>query len=126
MPRPLSPEARAERAAYVRDARDRGVAWKDIAAHLGVNLTTLVNWWHTGGRGFEPPSGKPAQTTAERAYAKPGVTKRDCLSCGQPFPSHGAGNRRCKQCLANAASMSPYAPDPGGNRGRQTLARRDG
>ncbi len=49
-------------------------------------------------------------TQLERAATsvgvKPGV--RICLSCGIPFHSWGAGNRRCTSCRGDTDTAGPY------------------
>jgi hypothetical protein len=120
MARPLSDEQRSLRATYVRAALSNGTEWKDIAAMLGMKTESLRDWWLRGGKDAQPTASVVSpQTRVERALAKAGVTMRDCLTCRDPFPSFGSGNRRCQRCVQNTASMSPYAPDPGGSAGRR-------
>ena len=56
---------------------------------------------------------------------KPVLKTRDCLSCGEPFESEGAGNRICKTCKDRDAwtCSNPFETDAASFGSKRGVAR---
>lgn len=109
MSRPLSEQARINRAQFIAAARDAGQSWDHIGMALNAKPETLANWWAQIGRNV-------AKNEYHRS-TRAGTTQRECLRCGCSFGSEGRHNRMCSNC--RSLSVSPMTPDPGGDTGRR-------
>jgi hypothetical protein len=108
----MTPEQRQERIAFIKDHRERGYRWNQIAALLDMRPNALSDWWKWN--------------TQTKFDPKPPTQERKCLCCGDQFESEGPGNRLCPRCRAQSHVLSPYAPDPGGDLGKRVTPRRNG
>lgn len=102
----MTQEERAARMAIIRDGRRAGLAWTQIAAGLGISVDSLMQWL----------------AKAQTLSCIPRVP-RMCLCCRKSFLSEGAHNRLCQPCALHQ-DVSPMAPNPGGQTGRQVRAAR--
>jgi transposase-like protein len=112
MARRLTRDERAARLAAVAHGKANGLTMTAVARNLGLKVEVLRQWMQD--------QEKPRHPLAPE---RPPTTKRPCLRCEKPFDSEGAHNRLCTYCTSEASRLfSPYAPDPGGSRGRQVRA----
>jgi hypothetical protein len=121
--KPLDPAEHTRRMRFYETGKRLGWTQNRMAAEAGIPPTTFQRWLGACGisaRSFKPPA--PAKT-----HPKPMPTVdriRACMTCSEPFPSTGPGNRMCGYCRQRGGAMSPYNPSPGGDVGRQRQARR--
>jgi hypothetical protein len=110
-------------AAYERGIVD-GLRVTDIARSLSVEPRRFYEWvWRH--YPSQRHAGRAVTQRAREGELPPGHTMRTCLGagCGKAFVSAGVGNRLCPYCRQRAGeTYSPYAPDPGGDTGRQRRA----
>jgi tRNA(Ile2) C34 agmatinyltransferase TiaS len=108
-PVPCTPAEHARR----RRAYDEGVLQDmnlaEIARHLRLNPSTFRKWVDLNIEHKNHTISKPVTV----------ITTRPCMTCSAPMKSTGAHHRLCNYCRARAADASPYAPNPGGDTGRQ-------
>jgi len=71
---------------------------KSDAAHAVEITLAMVEVFdaYLGGRPVALPT--QAIQAVRRSQGRSSVAMRTCLTCGQPFRSHGPGNRICPQC----------------------------
>lgn len=90
--------------------KDAGMKLPQIAQEIGITYEILRQWIRS--QDLQAHSSKFKRPTVERP----------CLKCRRSFASQGAHNRLCSSCNSHSHIVSPYAPDPGGNTGRQKQA----
>lgn len=103
----------AARAATIRRMRQNNATLEEIAQVVGRSLWTVRNYCKR--EGITLPAGTERAILDHYAvleeYRPQNVAKeRTCQACRTPFRSQWAGNRRCGNCLRNAANADgPYA-----------------
>lgn len=105
----MTDEQKAARMTEICRRRRNGESFETMGRAMGISKEYLRAWF-------------AGERTKSQLVAKK-TTQRACLCCRVAFASEGAHHRLCGYCAGRAHTLSPMTPDPGGDTGRQKVAR---